>query len=379
MKYCKNCLETNTRPKSKFDKNGFCKACVNYKIKKNKYNQIDKIRLIKNVIKKYPKKKSSFYDCVVGVSGGKDSLRQALWIRDKLGLKPLLVCGSYPPEQITKIGADNLSNIINQGFDLIVSAPGPKTWKKILKKGFVQGNYLRGPELLLYSSVPQIAIKYNINLIFWGENPADNWNDSGVKTKNEFDGNSLRNLNTLKDCKLDWMKECISSNTNLIPYTYPSVSEFKKNKIQIIFLGAFWRNWSIESNASFSITHGLKIRTDNVKNTGDLYGVMALDDNWLSINQMIKYYKYGFGRVSEYLNYEIREGKTNRRDAIKVAEKYDGACSETYINNFCKYLDISKDEFNKILSGFVNKDLFTISNSETGKKYIRKFQVGKGI
>ena len=62
----------------------------------------------------------------------------------------------------------NIRKVHNQGFDLIVSAPGPKTWKKILKKGFVQGNYLRGPELLLYSSVPQIAIKYNINLIFWG-------------------------------------------------------------------------------------------------------------------------------------------------------------------------------------------------------------------
>lgn len=379
MKYCKNCLETDTRPKTKFNKNGLCNACFNHEIRKKSYNQINKINLIKNIIKKFPKKKSSFYDCIIGVSGGKDSLRQALWVRDKLGLKPLLVCGSYPPEQITQLGADNLSNIINQGFDLIVSAPAPRTWKKIIKKGFIQGNYLRGPELLLYSSVPQIAIKYNINLIFWGENPSINWNDSGALTKNDFDGNSLRNINTLKDCKLDWMKECISNNTNLIPYTYPSVSEFKKNKIQIIFLGPFWRNWSILNNASFSISHGLKIRKDSVKNTGDLYGVMALDDNWLSINQMVKYYKYGFGRVTEYLNYEIREGLTNRQEAIKIAEKYDGVCSDEYINSFCKYLDISENEFNKILSGFVNKDLFTISNSETGRKYISKFKVGKGI
>ena len=116
-----------------------------------------------------------------------------------------------------------------------------------------------------------------------------------------------------------------------------------------------------------------------MKNTGDLYGVMALDDNWLSINQMVKYYKYGFGRVTEYLNYEIREGLTNRQEAIKIAEKYDGVCSDEYINSFCKYLDISENEFNKILSGFVNKDLFTISNSETGRKYISKFKVGKGI
>ena len=49
----------------------------------------------------------------------------------------------------------------------MVTGPSPQTWKKIMKKGFIDGNYLTGPELALYSSLPQIAIKNKIKLIFW--------------------------------------------------------------------------------------------------------------------------------------------------------------------------------------------------------------------
>ena len=70
---------------------------------------------------KYKNDKSAF-DCIIGVSGGKDSTRQALWIRDKLKLRPLLVCYfAYHSEQLTNLGANNLSNLIKLGFDLIVS------------------------------------------------------------------------------------------------------------------------------------------------------------------------------------------------------------------------------------------------------------------
>ena len=68
------------------------------------------------IINKF-KSNNADYDCILGVSGGKDSLRQALWLRDVAKLKPLLVSLSYPPEQMTSLGEANLSNIINHGFD----------------------------------------------------------------------------------------------------------------------------------------------------------------------------------------------------------------------------------------------------------------------
>ncbi len=380
MKYCKECLEVDTRPNSKFGKSGLCSSCEFYKKNKIELSEKYKMGVLKELFKKFPRKKNSFFDCIIGVSGGKDSTRQALWLRDKLKINPLLVCCTYPPEQITERGANNLSNLINLGFDVIVTGPSPQTWKKIMKQGFFNGNYLTGPELALYSSLPQIAIKHKIKLIFWGASPAEDSNEKNTAKKGEeYDGNSLRNSNTLKNCDTTWISKIVEDKSKIIPYEFPNNSEFKKNKIQIVYLGWFWNNWSITYNSKLSSLNGLELRTDDVSNTGDLYGAMALDEDWVIVNQMMRYYKFGFARVTDYLNPEIRSKKISRQEAIKIIEKYDGSCNEKYITSFCKYLDISKEKFWSVISNFVNKKLFTISNKKEGPKFIRKFKVGKGI
>ena len=94
---------------------------------------------------------------------------------------------------------------------------------------------------------------------------------------------------------------------------------------------------------------------------------------------MIKYYKFGFGRVTDYLNYEIRQGKIKREDAIKLVEKYDGKCDPKYIRSFCNYINISESEFWNTVSNFVNKKLFTLNNKKDSEKYLPKFKVGIGL
>ena len=89
---------------------------------------------------------------------------------------------------------------------------------------------------------------------------------------------------------------------------------------------------------------------------------------------MIKYYKYGFGRVSDYMNEEIRRGLISREKAIKILEKYDGNCQRKYIKSFCKYIEISEEKFWSIVKKFTNKKLFKISKN----KIKRKFKVGYG-
>ena len=76
--------------------------------------------------------------------------------------------------------------------------------------------------------------------------------------------------------------------------------------------------------------NGLQIRDDNVKNTGDITNVYALDEDWVTLNQMIKYYKYGFGRVSDHVNEAIRANTISREEGIALVEKYDGSCGGEY-------------------------------------------------
>ena len=104
----------------------------------------------------------------------------------------------------------------------------PETWRKVLREGFLQfTNWARASELAIIASVPQTAIRYNIPLIFWGENPASVWNDSKLKREVAYDGNSLRNTNTIKNCDLSWMEDLTLDKTKLIPYSYPSLNDFK--------------------------------------------------------------------------------------------------------------------------------------------------------
>lgn len=158
MKYCTRCLNLSTRPNSAFSENGLCFPCLNHLEPKEIDWEERKQKLLE--IKEFAKSNNhSGYDCIVGVSGGKDSTRQALYIRENFGLNPLLVSMNYPPDQISQRGVDNLSNIISQGFDCINISCSPILWKKAMRHAFINyGNWAKATEFALFASVPRVAI-----------------------------------------------------------------------------------------------------------------------------------------------------------------------------------------------------------------------------
>ena len=376
MKYCSICLNPDTRPNTVFPKKNICPAC-HYYYSTRDIDWDERLSILRELIKTFPKFRRRRFDCIIGVSGGKDSLRQALWIRDKLGLRPLLVCLAYPPQQITERGADNLSNLIKLGFDVHTVFLSPATWQKLTRESFFKfTNYMRHSEQAILSAVPRLAIRYKIPIIFWGENPGLQLGDMKTIGKTGYDGNNLKNMNTVAGGKLDWFLKAGFKKDKLFPFEYPSVKEFKERKIQIIYLGWFWGDWSIVNNGVYSTLDGLKIRTDTLKNTADLHGVFSLDEDWITFNQMIKYFKYGFGRVSDYVNEEIRLGRISREEGIKLAEKYDASFGKKYVKNFCEYISVTEKQFWRQIYKSVNKKLFKIDKN---KKIIPKFKVGEGL
>lgn len=378
MKYCSRCLQPDTRPNTRFTVEGICPACDYFSRLKNVDWQ-ERYEILIDLLKHYKDANSgkSEFDCIIGVSGGKDSTRQALWVREKLGLKPLLVCLSYPPEQVTERGVDNISNLIELGFDVLVSAPAPGTWKRLMRASFDKfTNWARSTELALFSSVPQVAIRYKIPLILWGENPGLQLGDLKTLGRNGYDGNNLRYMNTLSGGALDWITDLGFELKELIPYQYPTPEEFEQHKLQIVYLGWFLGDWSLVNNGMYSASAGLKIREDVVGNTGDLHGVTSLDEDWVTLNQMIKYYKFGFGRVTDYVNEEIRLGRMTREAGVGLVEKYDSACGPEYIESFSSYIGISVEHFWEKVRASVNRDLFDVA---ADGRITRKFTVGAGL
>ena len=214
MKYCINCLQPDTRPGIKFT-DYICPACQYHKTLKN-VDWEERREQINKVVEFGKKNNSSGYDCIIGVSGGKDSLRQAIFVKEVLKMNPLLVCLSYPPEQVTPRGVDNVSLMINHGFDCILINLSPIIWKKLMKKGFFEyTNWAKSTELALYSSVPRLAIAYQIPLIWWGENAALQLGDLNVMGKDGSDGNNLRKMNTLAGGDITWLLNDEIKNTDI--------------------------------------------------------------------------------------------------------------------------------------------------------------------
>lgn len=352
-----------------------CPACTYFKAIQDVDWQ-ERVDTLQDIFAQRKRRPGQFHDCIIGISGGKDSTRQALWVRDYLKLNPLLVCLSYPPEQVTQRGVDNLSNLINLGFDVVISAPAPRTWRALKQEGFDEfTNSFRSTELALFSSVPQIALRYGIDLILWGENPALQLGDMKALGRTGYDGNNLRHMNTLTSGK-QWMYARGFEEHELIAYTYPEVEEFLAADLKIIFLGWFLGDWSLVNNAMYATTVGLELRNEDVSITGDLFGATALDEDFTPVNQMIKYYKFGFGRTTDYVNEEIRLGRLSREKGIELVSAYDDKCSPEYIKNYCDYLGISVGQFWDKVRAVSDRRLFDI---DAEGNLTRKFDVGVGL
>ena len=374
MKYCKRCLTTDLRPNASFT-NGVCIACGFFGVSEKEKADL-KLQLLIQKIKESQKKQrcKDAYDCIVGVSGGKDSTRQAHWVRDRLDLRPLLVCCAYPPKQMSEVGAANLSNLMEMGFDVIVATPAPETAAQLALVSFKQfGNVCKSTEMSLFSTVPRLAIELGVNTIFWGENPALQVGDAAVEGVDEFDGNRLCKLNTLTAGGYGWLQKMVKYPHLADHYVYPDEIRFRKKKINIFYLGPAWDDWSNEHNSAYASLQGLTLRPGEECETGDLSNASMLDEEFTNINMMLKYYKFGFGRATDIINEQIRAGDISRDEAIKVVERYDGLCSDRIIRRFSTYVGINSSDFWEIAHKWVNRDLFTIQRNDRPS---RNFTVG---
>lgn len=382
MKYCSVCLQTDTRPNGAFEKgSGICPACVFQK----RVNELGwpliwraRSKELAHLVASAKARRTSAYDCIIGVSGGKDSTKQAFYVRDELGMQPLLVCLAPPPEQITSRGVQNLTNLVEHDFNIITINPAPETWRHLMRLSFEKFvNPFKSTELALFSAVPRYAMAYGIPLIWWGENPAFQLGETSILGANGYDGNHLRNMNTLGNGDISWMLDAGFSTREIIQYLYPSQEEFNRHKTQIAFLGYFWNEWSMVGNGNFSALRGLDVRRDPPEKIGDIYGVSALDEDFTPVNQMIKYLKFGFGRVTENVNELIRSGVMAREEAIPIVEAYDGKCDEWYIDQLCDFMKISVSFFwRKIERDALNQHLF---EKKSAGVYKPRFKVGEGL
>jgi len=375
MRYCKKCLQQDTRPGIVFDDEQVCFAC-RYEESKATIDWAAReaeLQAIADEAKAEAKKRGNIYDCIIGVSGGKDSTFQAVYAKERLGLNPLLV--NCMPDEITEVGNKNINNLNNLGFDIISIRPNPRVAKLLARKSFFErGNIIAASEYCLWASAYIMAEKFNIPLIIQGENAAltlgtaKNQDTSG-------DAFSVVQLETIRGASVSSFVDLSNNITekDLFLYKIPDVDAMKAKGVKAVFLQYYAKEWSQVGNADFAIARGLTGRSDDLHELGRYRRYTALDSDLQIVNQMIKYLKFGFGYATDEICYDIREGRFTREEGKWYVNEYDGLCGQKYIEDACRYLSITVEEFWEVVDSYVNKDLFEKVNG----KWVKKFTVGE--
>ena len=353
MKICENCVQPDTRPQIHFE-NNVCGACLWEEEKKNIDWEKRKNELNEIVIWAKTTTKSN-YDCVIGVSGGKDSTKQAIIAKENLGLRCLLV--NCEPEGITDLGKYNIENLKNQGFDILSIRPNPKVMKKLIKRDFYKYlNPIKITEYALWSSSYVVAEKFQIPLIIQGENPGLTLgiSNSGLgKDENALKADQTPTLSSgwKEYLDVDGIKE-----NDLYLFHYDRI-KLEKMNTRAIWLQYFLKDWSSKENAEFSKKFGFRERSKDFRpeDTGSYVGYVGLDSDLQQVNQMLKCIKFGFGQCVDQACYDIRDNRISRNEAIELVKKYDGKCAERYIQKFCEYIEIDIEEFWNVANSFRGK------------------------
>ena len=349
-----------TKPDLSFNHEGVCDACVSAE-QKNHINWEERKKEFEAILEKYRSKDGSNYDCIIPISGGKDSHYQTYVVTKKYDLNPLLVC--FEPTMQTELGKKNLDNIGHFGCDVIYFKKNPEVYKKMVIEGFKRVGDNEWPNHVGIFTVPvQIAVKYNIPLIIWGENSQLEYGGPQDATKKELlDRRWLEEFGGLLGNRVEDMLgvEGITKK-DLLPYIYPDKNELDRAGVQGIFLGYYFK-WDAREQTNIVKNYGFHIKDDGPVD-GTYTNYENLDEATVSLHDYLKFVKYGFGRATDHACLDIRNDRISREEGLKLVKQYDGRYPYYGIKNFMQYSAIPKEEIDAIIDSFTNKQLFICDN-----------------
>ena len=362
MRYCKKCLYPDTKPQIIFNDEGICSACINHD-KKEIIDWDKKRQEFQEILDKYKSRNKTNYDCIIPVSGGKDSHYQTYVIKKEFGLNPLVI--NFHPHDQTELGKRNLENLKKIGVDCIEFSPNPEVYLKLARFGLKELGDFQWPEHLGIFTIPvQMAVKFNIPLIIWGENPQLEYGqptDVNKDTILDREWNEKNGGYFLDKIKPKDMVKYGFQLDELRPYIYPTDEEIRKVGVTGVFLGSYLK-WDIFKQLDIVKKIGFKESVDKKEGTYD--GWENLDVYFTVFHDYFKFLKYGFGRATDHASIEIRYGRITREEGLELVKKNEGKIPRQYLKEFLEFADISMDEFLEICSKFTNKKIFKVDDEQ---------------
>lgn len=358
IKYCKKCVTPNTRPRIEFDDEGVCNAC-RYAEQKKKTDWDAKAKELKKIVEAY-RSKDEKYDCIIPVSGGKDSHFQTYYVKRVLKLNPL--CVTFMPSMPTEVGNHNRKNLIEKlEVDHIAITPNPEIHRKLCRIMLIEHGNVFLPWIQgIFSAVTQIAIEKKTPLIFYGENGEAEYGGATQGKASQSIENTESVELRVRSSRPNWKDpghwyQYGIPKKYLLPYIEPSDEEKKKAGVRRLFLGDYlpWNN-NHNLHIALNVIGGFKLL--DRRTVGTYTHGTSIDDDIDEIYLWFLWPKFGFHRASKSASPDIREGKLTREKAVELVRKYDGEFPWHVFDKVLDYLKMEEKEFWDVVKKFVGDE-----------------------
>ena len=356
MQVCTRCLYTSTQPLNiTFDEEGVCSGCRVHE-EKDKLDWKGRAEKLRKILREYKNKNGNNYDCVIPVSGARDSYFIVHTIKKVYGLNPILV--TYNKHYNTATGVRNLANLrIKFDCDIMTQTINPDTVKKITRAtlrrfGSIYWHCLAGQTVFPV----QIAVKFKIPLIIWGAHQGID--QVGMfshldqvemtrKYRKEHDLMGYEGIDLINEFDDIYEKD-------VQPYEYPDNQELEKVGVRGIYLNNYIR-WDSrlqheEMIKKYGYETAQQTRTFDTYNDVDCW-------NYSDIHDYIKYVKHGYGKVVDHACREIRLNHMTREEGVTLT-KYYSTKRPKNIKLFLDWLGMTEKSFHYIIDQHRNQEIW---------------------
>ncbi len=372
--FCKRCVMSNQRPASMpefrhvhqtrhstlaIGADGICDAC-RYAEKKEEIDWNNRLAQMERLLDKH-RSNDGRYDCIVPGSGGKDSCYAAHILKYKYGMHPLTV--TWPPILYTEYGYKNFINWLNVGgFDNITYRPNGRVMKLLTRLSIE--NILHPFQTFILGQknvAPKIAIKYQVPLVFYGENEAEYGNPiadnaSSLRDRSYYVFKNLDDL-YLGGVSVGELTERYGLTLNdLMTFLPADSNEIELSKIEVHYLG-YYIKWTPQESYYYAVEHcDFQARPFRTQGTYSKYN--SIDDKIDDIHYYTTYIKFGLGRASYDASQEIRNKHLTRGEGVGLVKRYDGEFPDRYFNEVMDHLEMKPEDFLGLCESFRSPHLW---------------------
>ena len=347
MQVCKRCLYTSYHPLYlTFNEEGVCSGCRVHE-EKDQLDWNDRASKLAGILEGYRSRTGRNYDCVIPVSGARDSYFIVHTVKNVYGMNPLLV--TYNKQYNTAVGIRNLANLrIRFNCDIMTLTVNPETVKKITRSTLRRFGSMYWHCLAGHTVYPvQIAVKFKIPLIIWGAH-------QGVDQVGMFSHldevemtRKYRKEHDLMGFEAEDLIDDFDNITasDVVSFCYPDNQELEQVGVRGIYLNNYIRWDSRAQHERMIREYGYE--TAPQTRTFDTYNDV---DCWSysDVHDYIKWVKHGYGKVLDHACREIRLRRMTRKQGVEITMKYQSRKPKN-LQLFLEWLGITENAFHYIV------------------------------